>query len=87
MARKTPGAPRKPRTPRKPNELSAAVKSYNALRRKQASRERLAAKVDALDIEILDLQNDAAEQMKTVNDAIYGPAPDAQPTPPAPVGA
>ena len=51
----------------------AAIKSVNTLKKKQAKRENLAVKIEMLDAEIVDLQNVAATNMKTVNDIIYGP--------------
>jgi hypothetical protein len=73
-----PPKPKTPRAKRAPNELSLAVKSYNALHRKQAARDRLVARIEVLDIDIAELQSEAAANMKTVNDAIYGPDVPAQ---------
>lgn len=76
--------PKKPRAKREPSALSIAVKSVNLVQRKQTLRDKLAVRIEALDAQIVELQNSAAENMKVVNDIIYGP--DSAPSEP-PAGA
>lgn len=75
-----PAKVKKPRVKRELSALSIAVKSVNLVQRKQTLRDKLVARVEALDAQIVELQNSAAENMKVVNDIIYGPD---QLTPPA----
>lgn len=78
MAKKSdPNKPKRARTPRQPNELSAAVKAFNQLKRKNAQRDKLFNKITDLDNEIVGLQGAFSDNMAAVNAVVEGKPVDA----------
>lgn len=75
MAKKpdtTTAKPKRARPPRQPNELSAAVKAFNQLKRKNAQRDKLFNRITDLDNEIIALQGAFSDNMAAVNAVVEG---------------